>query len=102
MGGGRRDVEEPPSQRGRDSQLAPAAALLGELTQWDTSDHDWLEGRGEPVRYLVRMIDDATSRNWGRFVHRDGTHENMGVLWEYPERYGRMADVFSPKAHFSS
>lgn len=33
---------------------------FGELVQWDTSDHDWLEGRG-PVRYLVRMIDDATS-----------------------------------------
>jgi predicted DNA-binding protein (UPF0251 family) len=29
---------------------------FGELVQWDTSDHDWLEGRG-PVRYLVRMID---------------------------------------------
>ena len=33
---------------------------LGELVPWDTSDHDWLEGR-VPVRYLVRMIDDATS-----------------------------------------
>jgi hypothetical protein len=29
----------------------------GELVQWDTSNHDWLEGRGEPVRYLVRMIE---------------------------------------------
>ena len=27
------------------------------------SDHDRLEGRGEGVRYLVRMIDDATSRS---------------------------------------
>src|SRR4051794_22144586 len=33
----------------------------GELVQWDTSDHDWLEGRGDRV-YLVSMIDDATSR----------------------------------------
>jgi len=40
------------------------------LVQWDTSEHDWLEGRG-PVRYLVRMIDDATSWSWGRFVERD-------------------------------
>ncbi len=63
--------------------------------QWDTSDHDWLEGRGEPVRYLVRMIDDATSRSWGRFVGHDSTRENMGVLWEYLERNGRMVDVYT-------
>ena len=29
--------------------------------QWDTSDHDWLEGRGEKLK-LIRMMDDATSR----------------------------------------
>ncbi len=37
----------------------PRRSHSGELVQWDTSDHDWLEGRGEPVRHLVRMIDDA-------------------------------------------
>jgi DNA-binding Lrp family transcriptional regulator len=69
----------------------------GELVQWDTSDHDWLEGRGEPVKHLVRLIDDATSRSWGRFVWRDATRENMGVLWEYLERNGRMADVYTDR-----
>src|SRR5690606_26228727 len=33
----------------------------GELVQWDTSEHDWLEGRGEKI-YLIKMIDDASSR----------------------------------------
>jgi hypothetical protein len=47
------------------------------------------------VRYLVRMIDDATSRSWGRFVGHDNTRENMGVLWEYLERNGRMVDVYT-------
>src|SRR5450432_4066125 len=70
----------------------------GELVQWDTSNHDWLESRGEPVRYLVRMIDDATSRSEGRFVQHDGTRENMGVLWEYLERNGRMVDVYTDRA----
>src|SRR5258707_7119593 len=51
----------------------PRRSGYGELVQWDTSDHDWLEGRGEAVRYLVRLIDDATSRRWGRFVRHDGT-----------------------------
>jgi len=75
----------------------PRRSCYGELVQWDTSTHDWLEGRGEPVRYLVRLIDDATSRSWGRFVWHDGTRENMGVLWEYLERNGRMADVYTDR-----
>ena len=49
-----------------------------ELVQWDTSEHDWLEGRG-PARYLVRMIDDATSWSWGRFVERDATPHNTSM-----------------------
>src|ERR1700687_2831169 len=57
----------------------PRRSGFGELVQWDTSEHDWLEGRG-PVRYLVRMIDDATSWSWGRFVESDSTPPNMGVL----------------------
>ena len=69
----------------------------GDLVQWDTSTHDWLEGRGEPVRYLVRMIDDATSKSWGRFVWSDGTRENMGVLWEYVTRFGRVVDYYTDR-----
>jgi transposase len=71
-------------------------SAFGELVQWDTSEHDWLEGRG-PVRYLVRMIDDATSWSWGRFVERDATPQNMGVLWEYLEQNGRMVDVYTDR-----
>src|SRR5580658_4514916 len=69
---------------------------FGELVQWDTSEHDWLEGRG-PVRHLVRMIDDATSWSWGRFVERDATPFNMAVLWEYLDRNGRMVDVYTDR-----
>jgi transposase len=75
----------------------PRRSGFGELVQWDTSDHDWLEGRG-PVRYLVRMIDDATSWSWGRFVESDATPQNMGVLWEYLEKNGRMVDVYTDRA----
>ncbi|MGH9648806.1 MAG: ISNCY family transposase [Bryobacteraceae bacterium] len=74
----------------------PRRSAFGELVQWDTSEHDWLEGRG-PVRYLVRMIDDATSWSWGRFVERDATPHNMGVLWEYLEQNGRMVDVYTDR-----
>jgi transposase len=74
----------------------PRRSGFGELVQWDTSEHDWLEGRG-PVRHLVRMIDDATSWSWGRFVERDATPFNMAVLWEYIEKNGRMVDVYTDR-----
>lgn len=74
----------------------PRRSGFGELVQWDTSDHDWLEGRG-PVRYLVRLIDDATSWSWGRFVEADATPQNMAVLWEYLEKNGRMVDVYTDR-----
>lgn len=38
------------------------------MVQWDTSEHDWLGGRG-PQLYLIHMIDDATSELTARFGH---------------------------------
>ncbi len=49
------------------------------------------------MRYLVRMIDDATSWSWGRFVERDATPFNMAVLWEYLEKNGRMVEVYTDR-----
>jgi transposase len=70
----------------------------GELVQWDTSDHDWLEGRGSERLYLISMIDDATSRLYARFVNSDSTEENMRMLRGYLERYGRPAAFYTDKA----
>jgi len=69
----------------------------GELVQWDTSEHDWLEGRG-PKLYLIAMIDDATSRVYARFALHDSTEENLRTLWGYLERYGRPQDFYTDKA----
>ena len=65
--------------------------------QWDTSDHDWLEGRGETI-YLISMIDDATSRLFARFVRHDSSEENMRLLWTYLERFGRPLAFYTDKA----
>jgi len=70
---------------------------LGELVQWDTSEHDWLESRG-PKLYLISMIDDATSRLVARFVEHDSTEENMRILASYLERYGRPVSFYTDKA----
>jgi DNA-binding Lrp family transcriptional regulator len=72
-------------------------ACFGELVQWDTSDHDWLEGRGERL-HLIAMIDDATSRVYARFVRHDSAEENMRVLWAWLERYGRPLAFYTDKA----
>ena len=70
---------------------------FGELVQWDTSTHDWLEGRGERI-YLISMIDDATSRLFARFVRHDTSEENMRLLWLYLERFGRPLAFYTDKA----
>jgi hypothetical protein len=80
----------------------PRRSRLGELVQWDTSEHDWLEGRGEKL-YLIAMIDDATSRLFARFVRHDSAEENMQLLWSYLEKFGRPLTFYTDKAsHFQT
>jgi len=69
----------------------------GELVQWDTSVHDWLEGRG-PRLYLVAMIDDATSLAYARFVEQDSTEANLRTLWGYVELWGRPVEFYTDKS----
>jgi transposase len=89
--------------RGRRQKIAaihewrPRRSSRGELVQWDTSEHDWLEGRG-PKLYLISMIDDATSQLTARFVAHDSTAENMRLLWSYLERHGRPLAYYTDKA----
>jgi hypothetical protein len=78
-------------------QWRPRRSRCGELVQWDTSTHDWLEGRGEEI-YLISMIDDATSRLFARFVRHDTSEENMRLLWGYLERFGRPLAFYTDKA----
>ena len=72
-------------------------ARYGELVQWDSSEHDWLEGRGEKL-YLIGMIDDATSQLTARFVRHDSTEENLRQLCRYLEQHGRPVSVYTDKA----
>src|SRR5215472_14626082 len=72
-------------------------ARYGELVQWDTSEHDWLEGRGEKL-YLIAMIDDATSELTAGFVRHDSTEENLKQLRSYIVQHGRPVSVYTDKA----
>jgi biotin operon repressor len=75
----------------------PRRSRFGELVQWDTSDHDWLEGRGDEI-LLINMIDDATSRWFARFVVSDSTVENMNLLERYVQKHGRPLAFYTDKA----
>ena len=73
----------------------------GELGQWDSSVHRWLEDRaGECV--LISIHDDATSRlMMTRFVERDGGAENRQAIIGYLRRHGRPLAVYTDHAgHF--
>jgi hypothetical protein len=72
-------------------------ACFGELVQWDTSEHTWLEGRG-PKLYLIAMVDDATSHALARFVEHDSTAENMRLLWSWMQRHGRFVEAYTDRA----
>jgi len=67
------------------------------LVQWDSSEQDWLEGRGEKL-YLMAMIDDATSRALARFVRHDSTPENLRLLGNYLRHWGRPLAFYTDKA----
>ena len=75
----------------------PRRSRFGALVQWDTSDHDWLEGRGEDM-LPINMIDDATSRWFARFVKSDSTVENMNHLERRLKKHGRPLGYYTDKA----
>lgn len=66
----------------------------GQMVQFDTSDHDWLEGRG-PKLYLIGGVDDATSKVLGaKFVLTDGVKQNMEVFKGMVRRRGIPLSVY--------
>jgi transposase len=68
---------------------------FGELVQMDTSEHAWLEGRGQGEPVLVSMIDDATGRQVKRFFPQDTTAANLEVLGLWLRRYGRPLAIYA-------
>ena len=72
-------------------------AAFGELVMWDSSPYAWLEERG-PQCHLIAMLDDASSRLWGRFAEHDSSEENLRVLQGWLERHGRPLAYYTDKA----
>lgn len=74
----------------------PRRPAFGELVMMDSSPFRWLEERG-PTCHLIALIDDATSRVWGRFVEHDSSEENLRTLGGWLERHGRPLALYTDK-----
>jgi transposase len=75
----------------------PRRCSFGELLMMDSSPYRWLEDRG-PAGHLIAIIDDASSRAWGRLVEHDSTEENLRTLGGWLERYGRPLALYTDKS----
>lgn len=92
-----------PRRRGaRHRNARPRRAAIGELIQWDSSDHAWFEDRCAGRQVLIQMHDDATNRlMMARFVPRDDGAANRQIAIDYLERWGRPLAFYTDKAgHF--
>src|SRR5271157_2578282 len=72
-------------------------ASFGELVMQDSSPFRWLEERG-PACQLIAVLDDATSKFWGRFTEHDSTEENLRTFGGWVQRYGRPLAHYTDKA----
>jgi hypothetical protein len=92
-----------PRRRGaRHRKARPRRRALGELIQWDSSEHEWFEKRVAGRQVLIQMHDDATNRlMMARFVPRDNGPANRQIAIDYLRRWGRPLAFYTDKAgHF--
>ena len=67
------------------------------MLQFDTSDHDWLEGRGPKIK-LMGGIDDATKDvPWATFAYQDSVEENMATFKGIVKKKGIPLSVYVDK-----
>lgn len=66
----------------------------GMMLQYDTSDHDWLEGRGPKIK-LIGGIDDATGEvPYAQFAYKDSVEENMDTFKKIVEIKGIPLSIY--------
>ena len=89
-------------KRARHRRRRERRAALGELCQWDSSVHAWLEDRGPGDLALISIHDDATSRlQTVRLVERDNGAENRRAAIAYLRQHGRPLAFYADHAgHF--
>ena len=69
-------------------------ACIGELVQFDGSDHKWFEGRGAECCLLV-AIDDASNRVMLRFAPSESTESVLSFWKAYCTAYGIPCAIYT-------
>jgi len=89
-------------RKARHRKARPRRAAFGELIQWDSSEHAWLEDRVPGRFVLIKLHDDATNRLlMARFVPVDDGAANRQIVIDYLRRWGRPVAFYTDKAgHF--
>ena len=89
-------------RKARHRKARPRRAAFGELIQWDSSEHAWLEDRVPGRFVLIKLHDDATNRLlMARFVPVDDGAANRQIVIDYLRRWGRPIAFYTDKAgHF--
>lgn len=88
--------------KARHRKARPRRAAIGELIQWDSSEHAWFEDRVPGRFVLIKLHDDATNRLlMARFVPVDDGAANRQIVIDYLRRWGRPVAFYTDKAgHF--
>jgi helix-turn-helix protein len=87
---------QPRQRRDTHRRQRPRRECCGELVQMDTSLHDWIEGRGEPM-VLVNMIDDATSLIESGFYGGETVEAHFDLLGRWLRRRGRPKALYTDR-----
>lgn len=87
---------KPSRKRSDHKEWRERMECFGEMEQLDGSEHDWLEGRGEPM-VLMSFIDDATGRVFAEFFEYEGTVPAMSLLKKYVRKYGIPRKIYLDK-----
>ncbi len=89
-------------KRAKHRSRRPRRLALGELAQWDSSVHRWLEDRYPGELVLISIHDDATNRLMAaKFARKDDGAENRRSIIDYLETHGRPLAVYTNRAgHF--
>ena len=78
-----------PHRKKRDRQ-----ACIGELVQFDGSDHKWFEDRG-PECCLLVAIDDASNRVMLKFAPSESTESVLSFWKAYCTKYGIPCAIYT-------
>ncbi len=89
-------------KRAKHRSRRPRRLAVGELAQWDSSVHRWLEDRYPGELVLISIHDDATNRLMAaKFARKDDGAENRRAIIDYLETHGRPLAVYTDRAgHF--